>query len=654
MTCWHGARYQMALPEINILITATADGVKRGVTVAANQLDRLESATDTLARNFQQLGDRLTNLGKKMSVISAGILGVGTAAFMLTKNVAEMADGIGDAAQAAGVSTDYFQEMKFALGQVADATEEEVAKGLSTMNRKLGEAAEGSKSAIAAFERIGISAADIQNGTVTTEQAMNALVQTLGDIKDPATAAAVAADVLGKSGASMGAMLAGSGSAVGEFRDRAKELGIVLGQDTLDAAGKFDGQMKVLTAGFEGLKVKLVSELLPVFVDKLLPVLIDTVIPALGSMAEKVGDLINWFTDLPAPIQEAVGVISTAFAVGGPLLVGIGLVFTALSKLVAPIGPIGLFIAAASLATAAWAAWGDDIKAGVGASINWLSEKFNGLLTILQSIIDKSVAVAEAIAKALGAGKQAEIYGNIGLTPEASGPNSTMSNTGMVAVGDNLAGGLVGGLGAGLANRQAEIDGYLNGITESAKTAYDTHSPSKVFEQIGIWIGEGLSNGISSTSGLVTGAVDAMAEGAKGVTTSMVGDILGSLGTLFKGSKAFALGQAVISMWQGAAEALKLPFPQNLVAFAKTAATGMTAVRNIQSAQPGSSSGGAGAASGAVGGAAAPAAQQSAGTYMNFQFTGGWASQEAMGRFMVDSINEAVKNGATIKGARYT
>jgi hypothetical protein len=39
---------------------------------------------------------------------------------------------------------------------------------------------------------------------------------------------------------------------------------------------------------------------------------------------------------------------------------------------------------------------------------------------------------------------------------------------------------------------------------------------------------------------------------------------------------------------------------------------------------------------------------------MNFQFSGGWSSQEAMGRFMVDSINEAVKNGATIRGARYT
>lgn len=595
----------MALPEIKILISASADGVKRGVAVASGQLEKLDGVSDTLARNFQNLGDRLTSLGKKMSVISAGIVGVGTAAFMLTKNVAEMADGIGDAAQAAGVSTDYFQEMKFALGQVADATQEDVAKGLAAMNRKLGEAAEGSKSAIAGFERIGISAADIANGTVTTEQAMDALVQTLGGIKDPATAAAIAADVLGKSGASMGAMLAGSGGAVADLRDRAKELGIVLGEDTLNAAGRFDGQMKTLTAGFDSLKVAVVETLLPIFADHLLPAINKTVIPALKDLAKWVGDVVNWFFDLPEPIQQAAEVIAAAFAVGGPLMLGIGGVFLALRALVAATGPIGLFITAATLTYAAWQTWGNDIKAAVGGSIDWLTEKFNGFLAVLQSIIDKAIAVKDAIAKALGAGKSAEIYGNLGLTPETSGPNSSMANPGMVLMGDNLAAGLAAGLGAGLEARKGEIEGMLNGVTESAKTVFDTHSPSKVFEQIGIWIGEGLSNGIASTAGLVSGAVDAMAEGATTITAGMVGDILGSLSTLFKGSKAFAIGQAVIAMWQGAAEALKLPFPQNLVAFAKTAATGAQALRNIQSAQPGSASGSGSASAAAVSPAAA-------------------------------------------------
>jgi hypothetical protein len=76
---------------------------------------------------------------------------------------------------------------------------------------------------------------------------------------------------------------------------------------------------------------------------------------------------------------------------------------------------------------------------------------------------------------------------------------------------------------------------------------------------------------------------------------------------MFEGSKGIAAAQALVNTWAGATEALKLPFPANLAAFAKVAATGLAAVRSIQSARPGSAGGaGGGAASG--GGAAAQAA----------------------------------------------
>ena len=134
--------------------------------------------------------------------------------------------------------------------------------------------------------------------------------------------------------------------------------------------------------------------------------------------------------------------------------------------------------------------------------------------------------------------------------------------------------------------------------------------------------------------------------------------ILGALvSTNKKAQKAqsiFAAASAFMSTYQGAAKELE----KGTFGFASAAAVitkGIGFVTAIKRAGGSSSSGSSSAASsGAGGGAAAPAAQQNAGTHMNFQFTGGWASQEAMGRFMVDSINEAVKNGATIKGSRYT
>lgn len=66
-------------------------------------------------------------------------------------------------------------------------------------------------------------------------------------------------------------------------------------------------------------------------------------------------------------------------------------------------------------------------------------------------------------------------------------------------------------------------------------------------------------------------------------------------------SKAFALAEAAVSIWRGAAKALELPFPANLAAWAQVLATGAKAIQGISSASRGKSSlGGGGAASGSI------------------------------------------------------
>jgi len=118
-------------------------------------------------------------------------------------------------------------------------------------------------------------------------------------------------------------------------------------------------------------------------------------------------------------------------------------------------------------------------------------------------------------------------------------------------------------------------------------------------------------------------------------------------------ARTFGAAEALINAWRAYAQTIgdpTIPFMAKFALAANVFKAGMSAAQAIKGGSGSSSSG----VSASGGGAAAPAAQQNAATYMNFQFTGGWASQEAMGRFMVDSINEAVKNGATIKGARYT
>ena len=164
-------------------------------------------------------------------------------------------------------------------------------------------------------------------------------------------------------------------------------------------------------------------------------------------------------------------------------------------------------------------------------------------------------------------------------------------------------------------------------------------------------------------------AIDAAAMQARlAAWSSGLGDLSSLMSSsnkkLFAVGKAAALAQAVIDGWSAATSAwdkgMKIGGPPAAVAFAgmSLAKTGMM-IAQISATQIGGGSaggggGGVGGSGGKGGGAVVPGGQQNAGTYMNFQFNGGWSSQEAMGRFMVESINEAIKNGATIKGARLT
>lgn len=81
-------------------------------------------------------------------------------------------------------------------------------------------------------------------------------------------------------------------------------------------------------------------------------------------------------------------------------------------------------------------------------------------------------------------------------------------------------------------------------------------------------------------------------------TSSFLGDMAGALQggneKMLAISKKFGAAQALVNTFTGATEALKLPFPQNLLAFAKVVATGMSAVSAIRSGSSSLGGGGGG------------------------------------------------------------
>jgi hypothetical protein len=625
------------LPALTLKIGADTVDLDKALADVASSLDRLKKTTDSAGRGLQRFGDGANNLGKKMLPVSAAISGTAAAAFALTKNVAGAGDEIAKTSRAVGVSTDYLQEMRYALGQVAGVSNQEVSGAMSRLNRVIGEAGQGSKQAAEALQQLGFSQEEIARGAINTEMAFSRAVETLSEMGNASDAAALATDLFGRSGADLGGKLAGASGAVASLRDRARDLGIVMSQEALDASEKFGDQLDDVKQGFDGLKITIANELLPMFVNTLLPAINDKIIPALQSMAQGVGNAIRWFGDLPEGVQTAAGIVATALGVGGPALMAVGAFSKAIGALILGTGPIGLFIGAASLAYAAWQVWGDDIKALIAGVVGFISD---GFTFATEAVTGWATSAQEA---ASGAIQYMTDKFNEWVEYLRALPGQ------LLEIGSQIIQGLLDGINAKWEELKARIFSLGELLPGWLRDMLAIQSPSRVFFEIGEFIGQGLSDGINSTFGMVEGAVANLADATTSNAFGMAKGVVDAMGQMFQGSKPIAMAQALINTFQGITEALKLPFPANLAAVAKVAAQGFAAVQGIASARPGSGIGGtARAASGGGGGGAA--AQQPVTT---FQFT---LTNDPMGfgerfaRQFIDQLNSTSRNGGQIRG----
>lgn len=538
-------------------ITADIGPLIRETNRAKGILSAFGRSAEGVGGRLESFGTSALALGKKLAIVTGALAAATGAALALAKSAAATGDKIGDAAAAAGVSTDYFQEMAFAMGAAADMSQEEFGAALTRLTKTLGEARQGSETAIAAFEAIGISQADIASGAISTEEAFDAYIAKLAAIRDPALAAAISTDLFGKAGAGMGGQLVGASAKVDELRKRAQELGIVMSGDFIEASDRFDERWRELTATMERVKLKLAEELLPIFTDTLIPFLVDYAAPAVMGLAMAFGDLVKW-----------VG----------------------------------------------------ETAAAVGAFIDGVLAKFQAFLAKVQEVIAKVREMGRAIAEAFSGGSL-DPMGDAPTIMQDQDPQAGWMEdrfgTGQITggamssqmMGASVVNGMVLGATQAMAEQEETLRGLFGRIPAIAQEILQINSPSRVFEGIGLNIGEGLASGITQTQDMVARAVGVLSESATTSTAGMVQGVLGSLGTLFQGSKKFAAAQALVNAWAGASEALKLPFPKNLAAFAKVLATGLGAVRNIKSATPGG--GGGGAVGGGAVASAAPAATQS-------------------------------------------
>ena len=171
----------MAETVADVVIGVSADitPLMRETARAQAAMGRFDKAMQGIGKGLSNFGAGATALGGKMTMVTAAMGAVAAGAVALTRNAADAGEAVANGAKAAGLSTTAYQEYAYALSEAADMSGEEFADATVKLNKRLGEARAGSDSAIASFEKLGLSAADIASGAVTGDDALAALVTTL-------------------------------------------------------------------------------------------------------------------------------------------------------------------------------------------------------------------------------------------------------------------------------------------------------------------------------------------------------------------------------------------------------------------------------------------------------------------------------------------
>lgn len=275
------------------------------------QLALDKSQFDRGIKESEKKGSSLgQKLKKGMKVGTTAVVAMGTAAVAAASQLANHGDQIAKAAQKAGVSAGTYQELEYALGQ-AGVEQQTLNKLLERNTQRLGRAQAGNEKYADAYKDLGVAIKNSSGEMRGSEEVMDDVLESLASIENDSERAAKAGELLGtKSGRELAAALGNGIEGIDEARERAHELGIVLGDETLDASERFGDAWDDMKRSAMGFIHGGAAPVLEMLADRIMPFIVSNVIPVLR-------DFGTW---LGPKMQAAAATLTAAFQQVGELL----------------------------------------------------------------------------------------------------------------------------------------------------------------------------------------------------------------------------------------------------------------------------------------------------------------------------------------------
>lgn len=295
------------------LIMALQDKCSPNIKKIANQLNMSEKEAKRLNA---QIGKLSKDLGGKLKgacvAVGAGFSAVVAGASVLVNKTMEAGDRIDKMSQKIGMSRQAFQEWDYIMSQNGGNVES-LQMGYKTLATQMDGVRKGSKDSTAVFQKLGVAVKVSSGHLRSQEDVFNDSIRALQKIQNPTEKAIMAQKLFGKSAQELKPLLNQSAESVDGLRKKANELGLVLGDDAVDASVKLKDTIDTVQRAFQAFGNQIGAELMPTIqslADELiahLPQIKATLTPVLQGLTNTIKFVIEHFKGLSVIASAVLG-----------------------------------------------------------------------------------------------------------------------------------------------------------------------------------------------------------------------------------------------------------------------------------------------------------------------------------------------------------
>lgn len=346
----------------------------RGMKNAEDSMGKTEKKTQSFGKRVGKIA-----LGAVAGLTTA-IVGAGAAGIAMANNFADTADEIDKSAIKMGISTDAFQELRFAMGQVG-VSQGTMDKSLQRLNQRLADT-DGNEKYRTALENLGVATEDAAGKTRSADDVFMDSIQALHEMEDASQQAAIAQEIFGtKTAQDLLPAITAGGEEIANLRGEAHELGAVISEDGVQSGVLWADTMDKFKNMMSGVWASLAQELLPAFqgfldwvmdhmptIQSVIQTVFDVIRTVIGTAIKWIGNIITWLKTWFDNNQETLKNIKNGFMDFVEVV-------------------INLFKGFVEFATAIWERYGETILNFIKTTFENIRTVISGLLNVIKGII---------------------------------------------------------------------------------------------------------------------------------------------------------------------------------------------------------------------------------------------------------------------------